>query len=119
MRSCKLFLGVGSVLFASYCAYLALNESITERAYSGTGSVFTFGLLLAALLLCAGIVAIAGRATRRGTLASGAMYLCAFVLGVLFHGTHGWMLTAGFTALALAAAFLCHGVWMDAPEKSV
>lgn len=119
MKSFKLFCGIASVVLASYFAYLALNASITEKFSMGTGSVFSFGLLTAVLMLCAGIVAIAGRAGKRGTTAAGVLYLLAFIVGVVLHKQTGWMLTAGFLSLALAALFLCHGVWMDAPQKAV
>ena len=118
MKSFKLFCGIVGVALASYFAYLALSASITEKLNMGTGSVFSFGLLTAVLMLCAGIVAIACRAGRRGTMAAGWLFLAAFVVGVVFHKQTGWMLTAGFLSLALAALFLCHGVWMDAPKKA-
>lgn len=117
MKSCKLFFGIVGVALASYCGYLSLNASIHDRLMTGTGSVFTFGLLTCALLLAAGIVAISGRASKKGTTAAGVLYLLCFVIGVVFHGQTGWMLTAGFVSLALAVLFLCHGVWMKAPEQ--
>ncbi len=119
MKSFKLFCGIAGVALASYFAYMALDASITEKLNMGTGSVFSFGLLTAVLMLCAGIVAIAGRAGKKGTMAAGWLFLAAFVVGVVFHKQTGWMLTAGFISLALAALFLCHGTWMDAPKKAV
>lgn len=118
MKSCKLFFGIVGVAAALYGGYLSLNASLTERFMMGTGSVFTFGLLTCALLLCAGIVAIAGRASKRGTLAAGVLFLLAFLVGILFHGETVWMLTLGFTSLVFAAIFLCHGVWMEKPERA-
>ncbi len=113
MKGLKLFLGVVSVCMACYCGYLALSSEISDAMMMGESAGITLGLAVCIAMLAAGIVGIAGRAARRGTIAAGVLYLLVFVVGIVWHGTDTWMLVEGFSAFVCACVFLCHGAWID------
>ncbi len=119
MKTLKLLLGITSICMACYCAYLARSDEIQNYMMTGEGVGITAGIVLCAVMLAAGIIAVAGRAGRKGTNFAGVLYLAVFVAGVLLHGQTTWMLVCAFTSFVCAAVFLGYGVWMGEIRQPV
>jgi hypothetical protein len=106
MKTLKLLLGAVAVAVACYCNFVPLRADWT-----------ILGVAVSSLLLAAGVAGICTRAQRGGTCVAGVLYLAAFVIGLIWHGSATWMLSAAIYSFLCAAASFAHAAWMDGKSK--
>jgi hypothetical protein len=123
LNTAKLVIGIISiVLFAiiafQSCATGVVNvvdgviagEEVADTSASG-------GMALAFSMLIAGIVGVAARKSKGGSIAAGVFYLLGCIVGFANLGTFGDLVIWAILSLIFGAIFIISGIMMKKPTK--
>lgn len=106
MKVAKLVIGIISIVLTLLILLQSCAASIGDALMDGGGTSGATGILVAILMLVAGIVAIAARNSRGGSIACTIIYALAGILGVASQGIYADLKIWGAVCLVFAVFFL-------------
>ena len=119
MKTAKLIIGIISivlflVIIFQSCAVGVVNV-IESNADDTSGSA---GVLLAFMMLIAGIVGIASRKSKGGGITAGVFYIISALIGFANLGTFGDLIAWSVLSLAFGVVFIVGSCRMKRNEKN-
>lgn len=106
MKVAKLVIGIISIVLTLVIFFQSCAASIGDALMEEGGTSGASGILVAILMLVAGIVAIAARNSRGGSIACTIIYALAGILGVASQGIYADLKIWGAVCLVFAVFFL-------------
>jgi hypothetical protein len=107
MKTAKLTIGIVSIVLSLVVLFQSCAAGIgTALANDSKDASGGMGVFVAILLIVAGIVGIAARASKGGAIAATIIYALAGIVGVSSTGIFKDLLVWGIIALIFAAVFL-------------
>ena len=119
MKTAKLVIGIVSIVLTFVVLLQSCAAGIGDAMLDEGGTSGASGMLVGILLLVTGIVAIATRSSRGGSIFCAVVYAVAGLLGVTSKGIYQDLLIWGGLCLVFAAVFLVFALKMkkQTPEK--
>jgi hypothetical protein len=119
MKIAKLVLSIVSmvlsfvVVFQSCAAgVITAVETNSEKVNGGPGMMIAF------IMLAAGIVGISTRKSKVGGITTGILFVISAAIGFASLGTYGYLIVWSLTTLAFGIVFIFGSVKMESPEKT-
>lgn len=106
MKTAKLIIGIVSIVLTVLILFQSCAASLGDALEGQGGTSGGAGLLVAIFMLIAGIVAIAARKSRGGTIFCLILYAVAGVVGLTCHGIFADLQIWGGLCLVFALLFL-------------
>lgn len=112
MKTAKLIIGIVSIVLTFLVLFQSCAAGIGDAMMNEGGTSGASGLLVAVIMLVAGIVAIATRSSRGGAIFCVVFYGIAGLLGVSATGIFKDLLIWGVLCLVFAVVFLISAIVM-------
>ena len=106
LKTTKLVIGILSIVLTLLVMFQSCAAGIGDAMMNEGGTSGASGFLVALFMLIAGIVAIAARNSRGGSLCCTLLYALAGLLGVSADGIYKDLMIWGMLCLIFAAVFL-------------
>jgi len=106
MKTTKLVIGIISIVLTLVILFQSCAATFGDALEANGGTSGGSGMLVAILMLAAGIVAIAGRSSKGGTIAAMILYALAGIIGVTSSGIFKDLIIWGVLNLIFAVIFL-------------
>jgi len=106
MKTGKLVIGILSIVLSVFVMFQSCAASLGDAMENAGGTSGGIGFFVAVLLLAAGIVAIAARASKGGSIAAAIIYGLAGVLGLTSSGIFADLKIWGALSLIFCVIFV-------------
>jgi len=106
MKTAKLIIGIISIVLTVIIIFQSCAASIGDALANEGGSSGFVGIMVAVLMLVAGIVAIAARNSKGGGIFCLILYAAAGIVGLAAHGIYTDLVVWGTLCLIFAVIFL-------------
>ncbi|CAB1243590.1 conserved membrane protein of unknown function [Ruminococcaceae bacterium BL-6] len=106
MKTAKLTIGIVSIVLALIVLFQSCAAGIGSAMANSSDTSGSMGVFVAVLLIVAGIVGIAARTSKGGTIAATIIYAIAGIVGVSANGMFKDLMVWGVIAFIFAAVFL-------------
>lgn len=106
MKTIKLIIGIVSIVLTGLIFFQSCAAALGDALASEGGTSGASGVVVAVLMLIAGIVAIAARKSRGGGIFCLIVYAVAGIVGVTAKGVYKDLIIWGILSLIFAAIFL-------------
>ena len=106
MKTTKLIIGISSIVLTFLILFQSCAATVGDALSDEGGTSGFAGILVALMMLIAGIVAIAARTSRGGSIFCTVLYALAGLLGVTMHGIYSDLQVWGVLCLIFALIFL-------------
>jgi hypothetical protein len=118
MKTAKLIIGIISIVLTLLIVFQSLAATVGDAIAGQGGTSGGAGIAVAALMLIAGITAIAARNSRGGGIFCLIAYAIAGILGVTAKGVYGDLVVWGALSLIFAVFFLLSTITFRKAAKS-
>lgn len=88
MKTTKLVIGILSIVLSVFVLFQGCTANVADALSESSTPVGMFGVMIAIILLVAGIVAIATRSSKAGGIVAGVFYLLGGLIGKAGAGTY-------------------------------
>lgn len=117
MKTAKLIIGIISIVLSvvvllQSCT-VSVGDAMLDNGETGGGA----GMILAVILLIAGIVAVATRNSKAGGIVAGVFYIFAWVLGIANVGTYGDLRIWSIMCLIFGIVFILGSILFMRKKK--
>lgn len=118
LKTTKLVIGILSIVLTLLVMFQSCAAGIGDAMMNEGGTSGASGFLVALFMLIAGIVAIAARNSRGGSLCCTLLYALAGLLGISADGIYKDLMIWGMLCLIFAAVFLIFTLLMKKQPDS-
>lgn len=118
MKTAKLIIGIVSIVLFVVVAFQSCAAGLVEAIDGEGGTSGGGGILLALCMLIAGIVGIAARKSKGGSITSGAFYLLGALFGYANLGVFGDLIIWSVLCTAFGIFFIVSGIVQKKPVKA-
>jgi 4-amino-4-deoxy-L-arabinose transferase-like glycosyltransferase len=118
MKTAKLIIGIVSIVLTFLILFQSCAASIGEALIDEDGATGGVGVLVAILMLIAGIVAIAARNSKGGGIFCLVLYGLAGIIGITAKGIFEDLIIWGGLCLIFAVFFLISTIMHDKPKTA-
>lgn len=106
MKTTKLVIGITSMVLTCVVLFQSCAASLGDALSNEGGTSGGAGMMVAILMLIAGIVAVATRNSKGGGIVSMVLYALAGLIGLTSHGIYADLMIWGVLCLIFAVFFL-------------
>ncbi len=117
MKTAKLIIGIISIVLTFVVLFQSCAASIGDALANEGGTSGGTGIFVAILMLIAGIVAIAARKSRGGSIVCMIFYALAGILGLTANGLYKDLIVWGVICLIFAVIFLIAAIAFKRQES--
>lgn len=110
MKTAKLVIGIISVILTIIILFQSCAASFGDALANQGGTSGGAGMIVAILMLAAGIVAIAARSSRGGSITCLILYALAGVIGITSSGIYTDLIVWSVVCFAFAVLFLISAI---------
>lgn len=119
MKTAKLVIGIISIVLFVIIAFQSCFAGVVEAIEDEGGTSGSAGIILALSMLIAGIVGIAARKSKGGTITAGVFYIFGAIIGFANMGVYADLAVWSFVSLVFGALFILFGVRQKKAPKNV
>ena len=116
MKTAKLIIGIVSIVLCVFVLFQSCAAGLGNALSENGENSGTAGVIVAILLLVAGIVGIATRNSKGGGIAAGVFYAVAGIVGIANYGSYADLMIWSILCFIFAVVFIVGSFKMKKPE---
>ncbi|MEA4964794.1 MAG: hypothetical protein VB055_03070 [Oscillospiraceae bacterium] len=118
MKTAKLVIGIVSIVLSMFVLFQSCAAGVGNALAENGEASGSAGLMVAILMLIAGIVGIATRKSKGGGITTGVFYAVAGILGICNYGSYSDLMVWSILCFIFAVVFIIGSVKMPKKEKA-
>lgn len=112
MKTAKLIIGISTIILSILVTFQSCAVGFVDAVESNESASASAGLFLGFIFLLSGIVGIATRSSKGGTITTGVFYALGGLIGVANASTYPDLIIWSVLSFVFAAVFLIAGIKM-------
>lgn len=118
MKTAKLTIGIISIVLTFIVIFQSCAASVGDALEKKGGTSGGAGIFVAIFMLIAGILAIAARKSKGGSIVCTCFYAAAGIIGLTAHGIYKDLVIWGIICLVFAVIFLIAAITFKKDKKA-
>ena len=119
MKTAKLIIGIISIVLCFFVLFQSCAAGIGNAIAENGETSRSSGLVVAILMLVAGIVGLCTRKSRGGGITTGVFYAVAGFVGISNYGSYSDLMIWAILCFVFAAVFIIGSITMKTQNKAV
>lgn len=119
MKTAKLIIGIISIVLCFFVLFQSCAAGIGNAIAENGETSGSSGLVVAILMLVAGIVGLCTRKSRGGGITTGVFYAVAGFVGISNYGSYSDLMIWAILCFVFAAVFIIGSITMKTQNKAV